>query len=164
MPPNYIEHLTIDTGDQRRSYRTEVADEVVAMLRPLLDRVADGDRVDVPGDVSPRCTMHGARGRNSTLVVTVSAAEQPTKVPLPLQDVLLSVAGVRHIPLVSVGLAPSSRAADEVWHAMTQRTRDDRTPSAPWCAVRIYPTLALYPQASAWLGDLERCIAWAWIG
>lgn len=146
MPPRYIEHLTIDTGDQRRSYRTEVADEVVTLLRPLLDRVAAGERVDVPGDVSPRCTMHGAVGRNSAMIVTVSAVGPPVA------------------PLVSIGLAPSSRAADEVWHAMTQRVRDDRTPSAPWCAVRIYPTIALHQGAASWLGDLERCIAWAWIG
>lgn len=153
MPPRYIEHLTIDTGDQRRSYRTEVADEVVAMLRPLLDRVAAGERVAVPGDARPRCELSGALGRNRALVVTVWAVD-----PLP------AAAGLdRPVPLVSLGIAPTSRAADEVWHGMTQRTRDDRTPSAPWCAVRIYPTLALYPEASHWLGDLERCLAWAWI-
>lgn len=156
MPPRYLEHLTIDTGDQRRSHRHEVGDEIVALLRPLLDRAAAGERVDVPGDVRPRCVLTGARGRNSALLVTVSAIDAPA-VPLPEH-----LAG-RPVPLVSVGIAPSSRAADEVWSAMTRRDRDDRTPSAPWCAVRIHPTLALYPDASAWLGDLERCIAWAWI-
>ncbi len=153
MPPRYIEHLTIDTGDQRRSHRTEVTDEAVTMLRPLLERVAAGERVEVPGSWWPRLDLHGAVGRNRALLVTVSAVEPPAGVPDP----------GRRVPLVSVGVAPTSRAADEVWHGMTRRHRDERTPSAPWCAVRIHPTLALYPVAASWLGDLERCIAWAWI-
>lgn len=36
-------------------------------------------------------------------------------------------------------------------------------PAEPWCAVVIHPTIALHPETLAWLGDLERCIAWAWV-
>ena len=36
------------------------------------------------------------------------------------------------------------------------------SPPAPWCAVRLEPTLALDPAAAAWLGDAERCLAWCW--
>ena len=37
------------------------------------------------------------------------------------------------------------------------------TPEPPWCAVEIHPALALYPAAAEWLGDFERCVAWAWV-
>ena len=33
----------------------------------------------------------------------------------------------------------------------------------PWCAVRLHAGLGLWPAAAHWLGDLKRCIAWAWL-
>lgn len=145
--PRYIRHLTLDTGDQRDSYRGEVSDEVLAVLRPLLERVAAGERVPVPGEIRPTCTMTGAVGRSRSLLLTVSGP--------PVHD--------EHVPLVTIGVAPDSLASATLWREWLNRERDDRTPMAPWCAVRLWPTLALYPEAAHWLGDLERCIAWAWL-
>ena len=34
---------------------------------------------------------------------------------------------------------------------------------APWLAVITHPTLAAHLGATEWLGDFERCVAWAWI-
>lgn len=36
-------------------------------------------------------------------------------------------------------------------------------PEAPWCAVLLHKTLPLGGDATLWLGDFERCVAWAWI-
>lgn len=36
-------------------------------------------------------------------------------------------------------------------------------PGEPWCAVRLEPGIALYPETAHWLGDFERCLAWAWL-
>lgn len=40
-------------------------------------------------------------------------------------------------------------------------------PSLPWCGVKIEPTLVLAHLHTAdgvsWMGDFERCVAWAWI-
>lgn len=142
----HIRHLTLDTGHQRDSHRHEVADHVVELLRPLLDRAVAGERVPVPGDVQPAgCTLTAARGRDRALLVTVSG---------PPPD---------HAPLVTLGVAPSSLASAELWREWIGTERDDRTPAPPWCVVRLYPGLALHPEAAHWLGDLERCVAWAWI-
>jgi len=149
-PPRYIVHLTLDTGDQRRSYRDEVAPHVVATLRPLLDRVAAGERVPIPGDVQPKCTMTGAVGRHRALVVTVSGPPRPD-----------APGGA---PLVTFGVAPDSLASATLWREWIGSERDDRTPRAPWCTVRVWPTIALHPEAAGWLGDFERCCAWTWVG
>jgi hypothetical protein len=36
-------------------------------------------------------------------------------------------------------------------------------PQTPWCAAKLMPGLSAYPAAAMWLGDMERCVAWAWI-
>lgn len=157
MTDRYIRHLTLDTGHQRDSYREEVPDDVVALLRPFLDRAVAGERVAVPGDLQPPgCTMIASRGSARALLVTVSGppyegrAVHPILPPPPP-------------PLCHIGVAPNSLASAELWRRWIGGERDDRTPSPPWCVVQLLPGLALHPQAAHWLGDLERCLAWAWI-
>jgi len=36
-------------------------------------------------------------------------------------------------------------------------------PPVPWCAVSVHTPVGAFPEALDWLGDFERCIAWAWI-
>src|SRR5574337_28175 len=36
-------------------------------------------------------------------------------------------------------------------------------PAAPWLAVAVHESAAAHPEALVWLGDLGRCMAWAWI-
>lgn len=150
--PRYIRHLTIDTGDQRDSYPTEAPPEVRQMLRPLIDRAVAGERVPVPGALDPPgCTITGLRGRRGRgLSLAIWGPPVPGTDGMP-------------VPLVSLGIAPVSLASAEVWQAITGRERDDMTPSAPYCAVRLHPTAVLHLPAMAWLGDLQRCLAWAWV-
>ena len=138
-----LTHLTITTGDSRPSPRSEVTDETLQVLRPLVERVAAGERVEVPW-VEPRCVMTGAR-EGSALVVTVWGP--------PLVEGL-------EVPLVTFGVAPREDDAAGLWEAL-QGT--GARPAAPWCAVRIYPSVGLHPEAVGWLGDFERCVAWTWI-
>lgn len=152
MRIRHIEHLTLQTGHQRRSYRDEVGDDIIAMLRPLLERVAAGERVEVPGAVEPRgCTMTGAIGRSRSLLLTVSGPAYEGRSETPILP-----------PLATIGIAPDSLASAALWREWRGGERDDRTPRAPWCAVDLWPGLALHPGAAEWLGDYERCCAWAW--
>ena len=38
-----------------------------------------------------------------------------------------------------------------------------QAPGTPWCAVALHPGFLEQHGASAWIGDFERCIAWAWL-
>lgn len=147
----YIRHLTLDTGDQRDSYRDEIGQEAIDLLRPLIERAVAGERVLVPGDLDPPgCTITGARSRDRGLSLAIWG---------PPVD---GTEGM-HVPLVSIGVAPSSLSSREVWRSLTGRDVDDMTPRPPYCAVRLHPTAVLHLPAMARLGDLQRCLAWAWV-
>lgn len=136
--PRFLRHLTIDTGHVRDSYRAEVGDEVVAVLRPLLDRADAGERVPIPG-TDPPTHMRAQRTRDRGLRVWLEAGDDP---------------------LVDIAIAPSSLSGAVLWSVLEQ---SGPPPSAPWCAVALRGGLMSHPQAMGWLGDLERCLAWAWI-
>lgn len=153
MPPRFLRHLTLDTGDQRDSYRDEVSDEVIAVLRPLLDRAVTGERVEIPGDAEPRCTITAATGRGRALLITVWGPPYGAD----------GIRAPKGVPIATFGVAGSSLASATLWREWQKRERDDRTPTPPWCVVRIEPGLAIFPTAAEWLGDFERCCAWAWL-
>lgn len=147
-PRRYIRHLTVDTGHVRDSYRAEIRDDVIAVLRPLLERAAAGHVVDVPGEVRPAgCRMVAVPGRDRGLRVTVSAPA-------------MGSSGPSLDPLVTFGVAPSSLAGAALW---SEWGREGEPPAAPWCATVLRGGLVQHPEAAAWLGDYERCCAWAWI-
>lgn len=69
-------------------------------------------------------------------------------------------------PLVTVGVAQRSRHGQPLWESLVNAfgcADETEKPAEPWCAVALHPGLSAYPDASDWLGDFERCIAWAWI-
>jgi hypothetical protein len=72
------------------------------------------------------------------------------------------------VPLVTIAVAAKSKVSARLWSEL-QRPIPGSSPAAgdppraPWVAARLYPTLALDPDAAVWLGDFERCLAWAWI-
>lgn len=135
-----MNHLTLHTGHARVSPRSEVADHVLTIVAPML---AVGSHV-VPGVIGgytlvvPRCER-GWLG-------TVYQAD---------------------IPIAMIGVAANEHEADEIWAALTQVYAKGRPwygqpairPQAPWCAVALF----IVAPAFDWLGDFERCLAWAWI-
>ena len=36
-------------------------------------------------------------------------------------------------------------------------------PDGPWVLMALLPALAVHPEAAEWLGDVEQCIAWAFL-
>lgn len=158
--PRYLEHLTLTTGHSRRCWREEVADEILDMLRPLIDRAIEtGGHVPLPDVVSPRSTITATQGRARALLVSVWG---PAVVP-PLAGET-----ARPTPLVTLGIAPTSLAGAELWRTMVpgggeEQVPQPTAPSAPWLAVKVHDTATLWPEALSWLGDFERCLAWAWV-
>ncbi len=139
--PDYIWHVTLQSGHSRRSMRSEIDDGVIDELAPLLE--SDGER--------PMPRIAGRRLRitrsGRTLLATVFAGSAP---------------------ICTIGVAGRSRGAARLWQALHDgahelATHADDQPAAPWCAARLEVGLVMYPEDATWLGDFERCLAWTWI-
>lgn len=143
----YIQHITIQTGHVRRSWRHEIDPAILEQVGAILADALRGDR-QIPGD-PPGCILRAMRS-GRCLLASVRSPEE---------------SGAR-IPLVTFGVAAHSRCGASLWRLLTEvpvRVSSDPCPEEPWCAVRLEAGLAVYPAAAHWLGDMERCIAWAWM-
>ena len=156
MTARYLHHVTLDTGQSRRSYRTEVSDAAVAYGRSLLTAARASGRASLVEPLAHyglSVTIDGP-----SLLATVDGPAGP------------HVPGRPHagptMPLVTMAVPQRSRAAPGLWTLITglggYGTPPER-PAAPWLAVQLHPGLNGYPEAVEWLGDFERVIAWAWI-
>lgn len=126
-------HYTLTTGDLRRSPRSEASDDVIALLAPLLRTGWH----DVPGQPGYRLRVTVER---TVLLATVHAGE----VPLSTFGVAVDRAGLDVLSEL-MHVQPSA----DVW--------------VPACLARVEVSAALAPAAMAWVSDLERCVAWAWV-
>lgn len=151
----YFERLTLDDGDRQRESRDEVADDVVDLFRPILARaIVSRSHVPLPDIVFPPATITATVGPGRALLITVWGP--PTE------------GRQGPAPFVTMGVAPTPLASAELWPLIASGGGEEQipqlaSPAAPWCAVKVYDTAALWPEAMSWLGDFERCFAWAWI-
>lgn len=134
-------HLTLNTGHVRESPRSEVGDDIIDKLRPLVQTT--GGPLPHPRGYSVQITR---AGRDAMYTISRVMDDEAA-------------------PLVTCGLAVDDPAA--VWHALVQCTggaiQAEMPPVTPWLGVVIHPVALLAPAALNWLGDAERCIAWALI-
>jgi len=150
----YLRHVTLTTGHVRDSYADEVSSEVMAGMRHLIQRICVGDTSEA---VSLReyasVGAYSVAGRCSArcLVVTVYADGPPTEL------------------VCTIGVAAHSRCGATLWRNLHQwgqvpvRTDPTQCPPEPWVAAALDEAAASHPDAMAWLGDFERCLAWAWL-
>lgn len=142
----YIHHITLNTGHASRVSAGDVSGETLASVRPWLSAMLDsGEPMPLPVSALANDYSAHASAADGAVVVTVS--------------------GPTGLPLVTIGVAARSRHAVKLWGDLVELSgaADQTRPSAPWCAVVLWPSLAAHLDATAWLGDMERCIAWAWL-
>ncbi len=145
-----ILHITLNTGHARRSYRSEVGDDIIPQMHMLLARMLAGERARIPG--VPDDMYLSGKADGAGLIATISANGQQ---------------GAR--PIVTMGVSGQTDNTVHLWqslHSDTQQpliTDPADVPPAPWCAARIEPAASSFVTALLWIGDLERCLAWAWL-
>ena len=153
---HYLHHVTLTTGHSRRSYRHEVADAAVAEGRRLIAEAVGGSGDATLAGEAAHCRLKVSVDGHQLLATVLG----PTGPTLPDRPCAGEVT-----PLVTFGAVRRSRAAPRLWEqlaALAGVALPERPP-APWCAVVLHPGLSLHPDATDWLGDLERIVAWAWI-
>lgn len=152
----YITHITLATGHTSSIQPGDVAGETLARVSPwLVALVHSGDHMPLPVSGLSEYTAH-ATVQDGALVLTVCG---PTVTDAgPMQGV--------QPPLITIGVAKKSRHA-HLWTLLTgpvmpPAAHGIKPPQTPWCAVLIWPSSVLCADAFQWLGDFERCVAWAW--
>lgn len=154
---SYIGHITLATGHTSRIKRGDVSGETLARVAPWLAALVEsGQPAPLPVSGLADYTGH-ASVVDGALIVTISGVAT-TAGPM---------AG-KTPPLITMGVAKRSRQGAALWPLLTGPVMPPakpglQRPGEPWCGVAIWPTIALHPEALEWLGDLERCIAWAWL-
>jgi hypothetical protein len=135
----FIWHVTLETGHSSRSYRQDVADAAIEVLRPLVR--ADGD-YPVPS-VAGRSLRVTRSGR--LLLATILA----------------------EAPICTLAVAGRSVGAERLWQMIHKDVRAatdaSKPPRAPWCAARFEAGLLHHLDDRPWLVDFQRCLAWTWI-
>lgn len=154
---NYINHLTLSTGHCRRSPRHEVDDATLALLHPWLETAIASRKIE-PLPVTPLSHYGAIVIKEVGLVVTIFAPSGPHTLGQPHPG--------KHVPIATIGIAQRSREAKDLWGMLIANFGKGATvkmPECPWCAAAIHDNIRAFPDAPEWLGDLERCIAWAWM-
>jgi len=147
-------HLTVNTAHSRISPRSEVRDDVVAMLR---QRIAEADLGHVPLDdvepgafarlsVEPDISAYGVE-----LGLTFGGERLPVVMSVLCVDPEHTAAVWRH--------------AQRSWAKIMRELPPVQMPPAdrPWLAAMVLPSALARQDALFWMGDAERCLAWALI-
>ncbi len=152
-----ITHITLNTGHTTLIGEGDVSGETLARVGPWLSSlIACDGRMSLPTSSLSRYVAHAAV-EDGALLLTVSG------------PVITNAGPMRglHPPLATDGIAKHSKHT-HLWALMTTGDRmpppapNIKMPSPPWCAAVIWPSALLFVDALEWLGDFERCVAWAW--
>ena len=147
-----LNHITLTTGHNVITSLEAVNNYVLEELEQWLDTLVLAGHSPLPPPFSEYSAIATQDG--SILIVTVFGPCLPdTK---------------QGWPLVTFAIATDDYHADSLWASLIEKfdhPPDLEQPPTPWCAVAIHPTigLILHSESMRWLGDFEKCCAWAWI-
>jgi hypothetical protein len=153
-----LTHITSNTGHVAVTSRSEVADSVIELLRPVV--AADGGLIARPGE-PPLWHLDiwrafGQTGAPLPGMAAFQVAPGPHDTPEGKRPYVMAVA------------CWEEAASAEAWARARELAKlsppdrlPDRAPAAPWLAVTIMPGMfALPPELAGMLGDFERCVFW----
>ena len=161
--PHVMMYVTLNTGDQTPQPPSVLGPGTEALLRPLVAEllpVSDGIPRTRPLPFPLEQYTVQAVAQEATAPLFRVYAPPPD--PLPAEGAELAA-------LVSFGVAvrrgPEALALWASLHDLAGSvevtlTDPRQSPRPPWCGVLCHPALFLDPDAAAWLGDFERCMAW----
>lgn len=157
MRSPYLIHITLTTGDSRKSPRSEVGDDTLALVAPWLAEIlSSGDQRPLPAQELAHFSA-SATVQDGGLVCTLWAPAGPHHP---------GRAAPGRLPMVTFGVAQRSRQGADLWALLVAQfgaVPGIRKPAEPWCGVVVHEAAGAYRGDLHWVGDFERCVAWAWI-
>lgn len=153
----YINHITLSTGHNARIERADVADGVLSVVAPWLDKAVCSERFH-PLPV-PALSHYSAKAYTESggLIVTLYGPAGPHVIGKP---------STADIPLVTFGVAQRSRHGEALWEKMLsgfEHRNGIQQPATPWLAVVVHPSIVAHFSVLDWVADFEKCCAWSWI-
>lgn len=151
MAAEFIRHITLQTGHSRDCYASEISADALKFCHDLIHQclATDGEKVAIRNFDGYYLTCGNVGGR--TLLGSVWHGVNDST------------------PLVNFAVATKSRNSAIAWRKLhnystiNPQTNINAIPPVPWLAASLEPGAVMYPDAMHWLGDFERCLAWAWV-
>ena len=140
---NYLTYATASTGHSRRSYRSEVADDVVAAVKSWLPDLMAGQQRGVLDD---RYAARQEWGNGKSIGFVVSRLD----------------AQMRPVEIVKIAVCRHSKRAVPAWRFVEGKGAPPRVPFV--ASGLLYDNVeASDLMALPVIADFERCLAWAWL-
>lgn len=139
----FLTHATVDSGHSKRSYRNEVDDEIVELLKTWLPDLFAGKLRGVIDDYyAVRCDWYNSKSVGFT-VSRMDAEMQATEI-------------------VKFSVCRHSKRAKPSWEFVGGK---GTPPPVPFVAATIYSNNLIVDDLAsiAAIADFERCLAWAWM-
>jgi hypothetical protein len=143
-----IEHITLQTAHTRRCGRDEISDDALVFCQELITTALINPNKPVPIPNFDGYFLSGGNEPEKGLFGTVWCGGNP---------------------LVTIIVAVSSENSTQLWQKLHQhttlpaKTEPNNPPLVPWVAASLTVSSVLNDEAMEWLGDFERCLAWAWL-
>lgn len=150
-----LHHVNLPTGEARLTPRSEVEDSFIEQLSLIVLEAEHGGATQIPTPTGLMLLQRLTPQRTSR------------------HTAAWGIYTPDRTPLLTMGVAMRDGPGAELWRELhmpipgeTLGTEPDEPPAAPWLAAKPHLTIVAQPNSeelTQWLGDGERCIAWAWI-
>lgn len=140
----YLNHYTLNTGHNRKSYPEEVNKDMYFILKRMIQDAKKHEFADVVDGTVMKLTIE-----DSGYVITLFNNIEE-KIPL------LITFGCRD----GKDAAKTIKAANKFYQSI-YNTELKIAPIAPFCLDVVVPSLIFNSEISAWTGDFSRCMSWA---
>lgn len=151
----YMNHITLTTGHNRKSPRSEVSQKTIDLIAPWLKEAIKSEKpISLPRKDLSNYTALVSESDDGLIVSVFGQSKQ--------------IENGRPLPLVTFHVVRKEGSAAEMWkHAqapyMLPIASGLKCPAVPFAAVSTWPTSFMFFDALVWLGDFERCVAWTWL-
>ena len=139
----YINHYTLNTGDNRKSLPSEVNKDMYFVLKRMIDEAKRNEFADVLDGTVMKLTIED----NSYAITLFNNSEE--KIPL------LTTLGCSDGKDAAKTLKEANRLYKSIYNQESKIS-----PITPFCIDVILPSIIFNPKVSAWTDDLCRCMAW----